>query len=78
VREVRIARTLVALGCIAMLVVCTATSPSGAHLDAAIPVFALCFLATLTPFLLQFAAGKPAAQPISFLALRISRPPPAA
>jgi len=76
VRELRIARALIASICIALLLLCTAIGPSAAHFDLAIPVLAFCFLAVLRPSLLRVSDGSSAVQPISFLSVHISRAPP--
>jgi len=78
VREIRIARALVALICIALFLLCTAISPSAAHLNLAIPVLAFCFLVVLTRALIRLSDGDPAVQPISFLKVHPSRAPPSA
>jgi len=78
VRELRIARALVALICIALLLLCTAIAPSAAHLHLAIPALVFCFLAVLRPSLLRVSDGETALQPISFLTVHISRAPPLA
>lgn len=78
VREVRITRALAALGCIAVLVWCTAIGPASAHLDFGIPVLAFAFLAILTPLLFCLSASDPAAQPLAFLSISASRAPPLA
>jgi peptidoglycan/LPS O-acetylase OafA/YrhL len=78
VRETRTKRALLALICVALLVLCTAIVPAAAHVDLAIPVLAFCFLVVLAPSLLRLSDGRPAAQPISFLTLHISRAPPVA
>jgi len=78
VREVRVTRALVALICIAVLLLLTAISPSAAHLNFAILVLAFCFLAVLAPALLRLADGHLALQPISLLSVHLSRAPPLA
>jgi hypothetical protein len=78
VREIRVTRVLAALGCIAVLVWCTAVAPSAAHFDLAFPVLAFCFLVVLTPFRIRLSEGDPAAQPLSFLSIHSSRAPPLA
>ena len=71
-------RVLAALGCIAVLVWCTAIGPASAHLDFGIPVLAFAFLATLTRLLFCISEGDPAAQPLAFLSIGASRAPPLA
>jgi len=78
VRELRVARIFAALLCIALLVWCTATTPSAANLHPALPVLVFCFLVVLRPLALRMSDGKCAAQPISFFTVRISRAPPSA
>ena len=72
------ARTLAALGCIAVLVWCTAIGPASAHLDLGIPALAITFLATLTALLGCVSESDPAAQPLAFLSIGASRAPPLA
>jgi len=64
--------------CIALLLLCSAISPSAAHLHQAIPVLVFCFLAVLALSLLRVSPGSSAVQPISFLTSHISRAPPLA
>ena len=65
-------RALAALGCIAVLVWCTAIGPAAAHLDLGIPVLIFTFLATLTPLLLCLPESDPLAQPLAFLSIGAS------
>jgi len=78
VREFRVTRALAALVCIALVLWCSASGPSAAHLDLAIPALVFCFLAVLRPSLLRVSDGNPGAQLVSFLTLHISRAPPLA
>jgi hypothetical protein len=78
VREFRIARAFIAVICIALLLLCTAASPSATHLDLAIPALVFCFFAVVRLSLLRVSDGSSAVQPISFLAVHISRAPPLA
>jgi hypothetical protein len=78
VRKIRITRIIVALTCVAVLVLCTAVSTSGAHLDSAVPVLPFCFLGALLPFVLRLSEGEPAFLAAAFLAVNISRAPPLA
>lgn len=77
-RGVKIARALVALLCVALLLLCIATSPSAADLQLAIPVLVFCFLVVLALSRLRVSGGECAAQPVSFLSIHISRAPPTA
>jgi hypothetical protein len=76
VHSFRLKRTLFAFLCIALLLLCTAVSPSAAHLDLAIPALVFCFFAVLRQTWLHGWAESPALQPISFLSLHTSRAPP--
>ncbi len=76
VRKPRLGRVSLALLCIALLL-CTAIAPA-AHLDLDLPPLVFCFLVVITLSLLRVSDGESAAQPISFLALHISRAPPLA
>jgi len=78
VREFRIARASIAVICIALLLWCTAASPSATHLDLAIPALVFCFFAVVRLSLLRVSDGSSAVQPISFLTVHISRAPPLA
>jgi hypothetical protein len=78
VRDFRLRRALLAFVCIAVLLWCTAIVPFAADLQFAIPALVFCFLAILPLSRLRLSGGKPAAQPISFLTLHISRAPPLA
>jgi hypothetical protein len=72
----RLTRTLFAFLCIALLLVCTAFSPSAAHLDLAIPALVFCFFAVFRQTWLHVPAENRTVQPISFLSLHTSRAPP--
>jgi hypothetical protein len=78
VREIRIARALVAVLCIALLLLSSAIGPSAAHLDLALPALLFCFLVVFTLSLLRVAADSAAVQSISFLTVNTSRAPPLA
>jgi hypothetical protein len=78
VREIRIARALVAVLCIALLLLFSAIGPSAAHLDLALPALLFCFLVVFTLSLLRVAADSAAVQSISFLTVNTSRAPPLA
>jgi hypothetical protein len=77
-RGTRIAPGLVAVLCIALLLLCSSIGPSVAHLDLAIPVLAFCFLIVLRLSLLRVSGDSSAVQLISFLAVHSSRAPPLA
>jgi hypothetical protein len=78
VRELRIARALAALVCIALLLWCTANGPSATHVHLAIPTLLFLFLAVPRLSQLRVSDGISALPPISFLNVHISRPPPLA
>jgi hypothetical protein len=79
VREIRIARALIAVLCVAMLLLFTAIGPSAAaHVDLAIPVLVFCFLVVFGLSLLRVPGDRPTDQPISFLSVHTSRAPPLA
>ena len=78
VREPKIARAFFALLCIALLLWCSAIAPSTAHAELALPALVFFWLAVLTLSLLCVSNGDSAAQPLSFLTVHISRPPPLA
>jgi hypothetical protein len=76
VRDLRVGRAFVTLICIVLVLWCSATVPSAAHFDLALPVLIFFFLAVLSPSLLRVSDGESAVQPLSFLTVHISRPPP--
>jgi hypothetical protein len=78
VRELRVARAFVVLLCIALLLLCFATTPSAAHLDLAIPVLVFCFLVVLQPSRLRDSYRAAAIQPLTLLSFQTSRAPPLA
>ena len=78
VPDFRVIRAIVALICIALLVLCAAVSPSAAHLDAAIPVLAFCFFALLAPFALRLVDRDSVVLPSPSLTVHSSRAPPQA
>jgi hypothetical protein len=71
-------RALVAMLCIALLLLCTAIGPPAAHLDQAIPALVFCFLVVFKLSLLRVSGDRPAVQLISFLIVHTSRAPPLA
>src|SRR5437868_6088869 len=73
VREIRIARALVAVLCLALLLLCTVTGPSAAHVDLAIPALAFCFSVVFSLSLLRVSSDRSDVQPISFLTVHTSR-----
>jgi hypothetical protein len=78
VKEFRIARVFIAVICIALLLLCTAASPSATHLHLAIPALVFCFFTVVRLSLLRVSDGSSAVQSISLLAVHISRAPPLA
>jgi hypothetical protein len=76
VQEIRIARALIAVLCVALLLLFTAIGPSAAHLDLATPALVFCFLIVFSLSLLSASGEKSAVQPISFLDVHTSRAPP--
>jgi hypothetical protein len=78
VRGIRLSRALVAVLCIALVLLCSAIVPSAAHFDLATPALFFCFLIIFSLSLLRVSRDSAAIQPISFLAVRSSRAPPLA
>jgi len=76
VRELRTGRAFVAWICIAVLLLCTAIGPSAAHFDLAIPVLVFFSFAIIRLSRLRVSDVDSEVQPISFLTVHISRPPP--
>lgn len=78
VRVSRIMRALVAVLCIALIVLSSALAPSAAHLDLSTPALVFCFFVIFSLSLLHTSDDSAAPQLISFLAVRSSRAPPLA
>jgi len=78
VRNPRGTRALAILICLALLVWCTAVTPSAAHVDLAFPTLVFCFFVVIRLSLLPVSDGGAAVQPFSLLSVRISRAPPVA
>jgi len=78
VREVRSRRALVALICIAILLLCSAKQPTPSDHDVAVIVVVFCFFAIAALSRVRIARSSGAVQPTSFLGLHISRAPPLA
>ncbi|HXJ40746.1 MAG TPA: hypothetical protein VNH18_15805, partial [Bryobacteraceae bacterium] len=76
VRQYRIARSLAALICIALLLLCVAMGPTAAHLHLAIPALVFCFLLVLRLSLLRIPDGNSPVQLNSLLTVHTSRGPP--
>jgi hypothetical protein len=78
VRESRIARAFVVLICIALVLWTSAIVPSATHIDFALPVLLFLFLVVVGLSLLRVSPGEVDAQPLAFLTVHTSRPPPLA
>jgi hypothetical protein len=76
VRELRSARAIVALICVALLL-CATIGPAP-QVDLTIPVLVFCFLVVLKRSLLRVSDRASDPQPLSFLSVDLSRAPPLA
>ena len=71
-------RVLVAVLCIALIVLFSALAPSAAHLDLSTPALVFCFFLIFSLLLLSTPDDSAAPQLISFLDVHSSRAPPLA
>ena len=78
VRELRIARSLIAVVCVALLLLCAALGPSVTHVDLTIPTLVFCFLIVFVLSLLWVSGDSRAVPPVPFLSILTSRAPPLA
>jgi hypothetical protein len=76
VGQQRTRRIFITLICIALLLFCSAISPSATHLDHAVPVLAFCFLLIFALALLPVSTDNSAAQSALSFALTVPRAPP--